>query len=223
MKKKPAKGSEDLVAIAGGVRAPRAEVAHVEEDLWPLTVAIDTLTPDPKNLRVHPEANKAAIRASLLEYGQQKPVSVDAGGVILAGNGTWEQAVGLGWKYLARVRTSLDELKKRGWKIVDNRSSDLSEFDAMELQAELQALSDLDFSGLDLGFTDEQLSALVEGDVETAHSFATNTAEPKPPRESKKKNGGKLVLIAHFTSEKQQREWGDKLIAAGVEVDFRLA
>lgn len=68
------------------------------------TVSIDSLVFDPANVRKHPEKNLATIKASLLRFGQQKPIVVDANGVVRAGNGTLAAAKALGWKEIRIVR-----------------------------------------------------------------------------------------------------------------------
>ena len=50
-------------------------------------VKIETLVFDPANARKHGEKNLAAIKSSLQRFGQQKPIVVDANGVVRAGNG----------------------------------------------------------------------------------------------------------------------------------------
>ena len=51
-------------------------------------VPIDSVQFDPANVRRHGEKNLATIKASLARFGQQKPLVVDADGVVRAGNGT---------------------------------------------------------------------------------------------------------------------------------------
>jgi len=70
-------------------------------------VRMDSIAPDPANARLHPEANLDAIRGSLLAFGQQRPVVVDAKGVIVAGNGLYAAARLLGWTKIAAVKTTL--------------------------------------------------------------------------------------------------------------------
>src|SRR5688572_27780703 len=78
----------NVVTTLAGEQVPAAELAHVARDLWPLVVAIDTLTPDPRNARLHNAQNLDAIARSLNDNGQVKALSTDADGVVLVGNGT---------------------------------------------------------------------------------------------------------------------------------------
>lgn len=94
---------------------------------------------DPRNARVHPDANKALIRKSLEEVGAFRSIAVDGDGIIRAGNGVFEQAQELGLKVrvveasanelIAVMRPDLTgELAERA-AILDNRSSETSEWD----------------------------------------------------------------------------------------------
>lgn len=65
------------------------------------TVPIDSVRPDPRNARRHGPPNLAAIRASLEAFGQQKPIVVDAEGIVRAGNGTLEPFGGSGTQIIA--------------------------------------------------------------------------------------------------------------------------
>ncbi len=165
-------------ALADGSTVPLADVAHITPDLRPLAVPIGSLKPDPRNARTHGEKNRAAIQQTLREDGQQKPIVVDGNGIIVAGNGTWHEAKAIGWKYIARVRTQLTGAKARRWAIRDNRTAELAEWDQEELDRTTEELAAEfeDFKVDDLGFSDDELKALADGDFETAHGFA-----PKPP------------------------------------------
>jgi hypothetical protein len=114
-------------------------------------VGIDSLQPDPANVRRHGERNLAAIVASLKRWGQQKPIVTDAAGVIRAGNGTWEAARRLGWTEIDRVVSDLSGAELAAFAIADNRTAELAEW-AGELGEVVGALRlelpDLDVSGL---------------------------------------------------------------------------
>jgi site-specific DNA-methyltransferase (adenine-specific) len=104
------------------------------------TVKIDSLTFDPANVRKHDEKNLAAIKASLNRFGQQKPIVVDANGVVRAGNGTLAAAKALGWKEIRIVRSALTGSEATAYAIADNRSAELAEWDDDALAQTLAAL-----------------------------------------------------------------------------------
>jgi len=106
------------------------------------TVPIESISPDPANARSHGERNLEAIRDSLRAFGQQKPIVVDARGIVIAGNGTLEAAKRLGWTEIAIVRTELDPGQATAFGIADNRTAELAEWDDEVLRSLLDSMDD---------------------------------------------------------------------------------
>src|SRR5262245_38550804 len=82
-------------------------------------VRIADLRPDPANVRRHGERNLDSIKASLSRFGQQKPIVVDGTGTVVAGNGTLEAALALGWTRIDIVRTDLIGEEAAAFAIAD--------------------------------------------------------------------------------------------------------
>ena len=130
---------------------------------------------DPANVRRHDGKNLDAIAASLARFGQQKPIVVSPAGVVLAGNGTLNAAKRLGWSSIRAVTTSLENAEATAYAIADNRTAELAEWDDDALAQQLSALQIEDAALLEaVGFTDEELTALVNDSV---------GLEPEPPEE----------------------------------------
>lgn len=124
-------------------------------------VKIESLTLDPTNVRRHSPRNLDAIKASLLRFGQQKPVVVNADGAVVAGNGTLEAARAMGWREIDIVRTPLKGAEATAYAIADNRTAELAEWNDEALAATLAALqNDESIDHLVAGFTDEEIEAL---------------------------------------------------------------
>ena len=123
------------------------------------TVGIETLSPDPANVRKHGQRNMDAIKASLRRFGQQKPIVVDAKGIVLAGNGTLAAARELGWREIQIVRTELTGSQATAFGIADNRSAELAEWDE-KLADVLASLKAEDFPLEEIGFDLDELEAL---------------------------------------------------------------
>ena len=125
-------------------------------------VDVATLSADPSNTRRHSARNLETIRASLLRFGQQKPIVVDAKGVVVAGNGTLEAARALGWTKLAVVRSDLKGADRTAYAIADNRTAELAAWDEGALSETLAALqNDEEYDHLVAGFTDAEIEALI--------------------------------------------------------------
>lgn len=96
---------------------------------------------DKRNYRKHNDRNKELIRKSLNECGAGRSIVIDNDGEIIAGNGIYEQAQELGIKtriietdgselvVVKRTDLSTDDEKRKQLAIMDNSTSDSSEFD----------------------------------------------------------------------------------------------
>jgi len=141
-----------------------APVHNIAEPLLPLAIRVSDLTLDPRNARLHPERNLAAIKASLKTYRQRKPLVVRREGfVVEAGNGTLLAAKELGWTHVAAVLVDDDPLTATGYAIADNRTAELAVWDEAALSSLLAELKvpnlDLDLEAL--GWSDEELDRLL--------------------------------------------------------------
>ena len=106
---------------------------------------IQGLISDPKNARKRTDRSASLIQESLKKYGAARSIVIDENNRILAGNGTVEgaKAAGIqnvrvietdGTEIIAVKRTGLSEQEKVGLALADNRTSDLSDWDAHMLQ-----------------------------------------------------------------------------------------
>lgn len=155
-------------------------------------VSIDSLTFDPSNVRKHDPKNLDAIKSSLNRFGQQKPIVVDAKGVVRAGNGTLMAAKALGWKEIAIVRSTLAGSEATAYAIADNRTAELAAWDDDALAQTLAALQieDEDLA-LATGFDAKEIDALLAPDE------VTEDEVPDPPAETITKTGDLWLLGEH--------------------------
>lgn len=121
---------------------------------------------DKRNYRKHSDKNKSLINKSLKECGAGRSIVIDNDGEIIAGNGIYEQAQKLniptkiietdGTELVVVKRTDLNtnDEKRKQLAIMDNSTSDSSEFDFDSLQAEFE-IEQLQDWGLYIGFEDE--------------------------------------------------------------------
>lgn len=109
---------------------------------------------DPENARKHSQINLKAIRESLDLFGQAKPIVITSDNVVVAGNGTLQAAISLGWEEIecVRVPKDWDADTIKAYALVDNRSAELAEWDKDILVAQLAELDALDFDIQALGF-----------------------------------------------------------------------
>jgi ParB-like chromosome segregation protein Spo0J len=136
------------------------------------SLPIDSLHEDPANARVHSKRNIAAIKASLNRFGQQKPIVVDAKGVVRAGNGTLAAARDLGWTHIQVVRSDLIAAEATAYAIADNRTTDLSKWDDEALSLQLESLRAEGMNLAELGFDPGEVRKLLnECDDLAEHSM----------------------------------------------------
>lgn len=128
------------------------------------TIAIADLTPDPQNARKHDETNLNAIKGSLSEFGQRKPIVISQTNVIVAGNGTVEAAKRLGWSEVQAVRipADWDANRIKAFALADNRSAELANWDIQILNAQLLELDEAEFNIEAIGFELPQVLELDE-------------------------------------------------------------
>jgi ParB-like chromosome segregation protein Spo0J len=123
-------------------------------------VAISSLKFDKRNARKHDRRNIEVIKESLKRFQQKKPIVVSKDGVVIAGNGTLQAAIELGWDEIDANMSELSGEDATAYGLVDNRSSDLSGFEDDQLK---ELIAELDAAGWDidgLGWNDDELKAM---------------------------------------------------------------
>lgn len=132
-------------------------LGYIAEGLRGLAVPVEQLHEDAANVRVGHAVER--IAASLAQYGQRKPVVANRsqGGKVEAGNGTLAAARALGWSHVAVVWVEDDAATAAGYGIADNRTGELSRWDADVLGTLLESLPDDLFTGFEAGELEELL------------------------------------------------------------------
>lgn len=129
-------------------------------EIWP----VDRLLPYARNARTHSAEQIEKIAASILEFGFNNPILVDAQRGIVAGHGRLEAAKSLGMGQVPVIElTHLTEEQKRAYVIADNRLAEDAGWDADLLKAELTELEALDFDLALTGFTDVEIERILAG------------------------------------------------------------
>lgn len=145
-------------------------------------IPLAELREDPANVRKHGTRNLASIKASLIRYGQQKPIVIDAKNVVRAGNGTLAAARELGWPALDCVRTKLPPRDAQAYAIADNRTAELAEW-GDNLADVLDGFRDEEYDLDALGFTDAEIDGLLGGDGgEGDTELKPVETDPPPPK-----------------------------------------
>src|SRR5687767_12521937 len=105
-------------------------------ELWP----IERVKPYFRNPRVN-DAAIDAVAASLKEFGWRQPIVVDTEGVIVVGHTRWKAAQKLGLaKVPVHIATDLSPQQIQAYRIADNQTATIAEWDKELLPLELADL-----------------------------------------------------------------------------------
>lgn len=159
------------------------------------TIALAELSLDPSNVRKHSRRNLDAIKASLRKFGQQKPIVVDAKGIVLAGNGTLTAAQELGWTEIQIVRTELAGVEATAFAIADNRTAELAEWEEDKLGEVLKSLQDGGFDLASIGYSKSDFDSLVASGLSDNYTHKVDAPVYAP-------KGEKPPVVELFRSER---------------------
>lgn len=164
----------------------------------------DNLRPDSRNARLHSARNKSLIARSLQEVGAGRSILVDGENIVRAGNGVFEQAQKLGLK-IRIVDGKADELiavrrkDLRGARavqaaVLDNRTTELSDWDPDVLADLADELDQAEIPLEALGFSDEEMEDLAAG------LMAADSGSGDGPASSPRTRGERtsVVVIGHL-------------------------
>ncbi len=108
-----------------------------------VTVSVTDLREWENNARIHTKRNLESLKRSLKKYGQTKPLLVQKSTMrIIAGNGTYQAILALGWETAACRLLDLNDADSEALMIADNRIGDLSSWDEKNLLDALQNIRD---------------------------------------------------------------------------------
>jgi DNA modification methylase len=161
-------------------------------ELWP----VDRLVPYGGNARTHSAEQVAQIAGSIVEFGFLNPILVDGNGGIIAGHGRLVAARQLGLAEVpVVVLDHLSETQRRAYILADNKIAMNAGWDEKLLSAELRGL-EADGANLALvGFSDEELAALLEDAAPPEE--AAHDAVPEPPASPVTRPGDLWLIGRH--------------------------
>ena len=173
---------------------------------------IDEIKPYENN----PRNNDAAVEAvanSIKEFGWQQPIVVDKDMVIIVGHTRYRAAKMLGLKEVpVAIASNLSDEQVRAYRLADNKTGELAEWDFKLLDTELQDILDIDMS--DFGF---------ELDISEDKEVKEDDFDEEVPEEPKSKLGQIYQLGRHrlMCGDSTNSESVKKLLG-GVQADLLL-
>jgi len=178
---------------------------------------IDDIRPYERNPRINDQAVDA-VAASLAEFGFRQPIVVDEDGVIIVGHTRWKAAKKLGLdKVPVHVATDLPPEKVRAYRIADNKTGELAEWDLEILPIELNELRESGFDMDVLAFDDEELGQLLSQAEGVTEGLTDPDSVPEPPDDPITQRGDLWMLGNHrlLCGDSGSVEDLDRLLASG--------
>lgn len=111
----------------------------------------------------NPRKNEKAIEAvkqSIKDYGFNQPILVDAKKVIIAGHTRYKALLELGYSEAPCIVLDLSAAKAKEYRIADNKTSELAEWDMTALIPELREIENLE--NMQVFFEDFNLDSLLK-------------------------------------------------------------
>ena len=122
---------------------------QMKVESWP----IDRVKPYDKNPRKIPSTAVNAVASSIQKFGWQQPIVVSKDGVIIVGHSRYLAARQLGFTEVpVHVAENLSDEEANAYRLADNKTNELSDWDDKKLNEELAKLGSFDMSqfGFDL-------------------------------------------------------------------------
>ncbi len=156
---------------------------------------IANIKPYANNPRVNDPAVDV-VAASIREFGWRQPIVVDTDGVIVCGHTRFKaaQKLGLG-KVPVHVAKDLTPAQIKAYRIADNKSAELAEWNMELLPLEIRGLQEMDFDLEVLGFDADELGALLA--PPEVDGLTDPDEVPEPPDKAITRRGDLWLLGDH--------------------------
>lgn len=142
---------------------------------------LEDIKPYDKNPRRIPKEAVEAVKQSIRDYGYVQPIIVDPEGVIVVGHTRRQALEELGYESVPVYVMDLPEEKVRQYRLVDNKTGELSEWDMNALVLELreweEGLLSTYFPDVDLEVGQIQDAQITNEDVDQAVNKITRVTE----------------------------------------------
>ncbi len=164
------------------------------------TMKITDIRPYEKNPRINDGAVEA-VANSIREFGWRSPIVVDQDFVIVCGHTRYKAALSLGLEEVpVHVADNLTPEQIQAYRIADNKTAEIAEWNYELLPLEIKELQEADFDLSLLGFDTDELDKLLNGAMEdtVADGETDPDAVPEAPEEPVSKRGEIYRLGSHL-------------------------
>ena len=160
---------------------------------------VDEIIPYEKNPRIN-DAAVDAVAKSIKEFGFRVPLVLDKNNVIITGHTRLRSAKMLGMTEVpCIIADNLTPEQVQAYRIADNKTGEIAEWDYALLPMELKDLQNADFDLSVLGFDPDELDKLLNGGTEETITEGETEpdAVPEVPEEPVSKRGEIYQLGRH--------------------------
>ncbi len=188
-----------------------------------IQMKIADVIPYERNPRINENAVEA-VAESIKEFGWHSPIIVDEHNIIICGHTRLRAAERLGLETVpVHIAEGLTPEQVKAYRIADNRTGEIAEWDYDLLPLELADLQQADFDLSLLGFDAAELDKMLNGGETVAVGMTDPDEVPETPDEPVSKRGEMYQLGAHklICGDATDRDDLDALMA-GEKADLLL-
>ncbi len=188
-----------------------------------IQMKIADVIPYERNPRINDDAVEA-VAESIKEFGWHSPIIIDEHNVIICGHTRLRAAERLGLETVpVHIAEGLTPEQVKAYRIADNRTGEIAEWDYDLLPLELADLQQADFDLSLLGFDAAELDKMLNGGETVAVGMTDPDEVPETPDEPVSKRGEMYQLGAHklICGDATDRDDLDALMA-GEKADLLL-
>lgn len=174
-----------------------------------------TLKADPRNSRTHTEAQIQNLVKSLDTYGWTNPILTDGKVTVVAGHARLQAALARGDKTVPTIALGkLSAMQRRAYLIADNKFALQADWDYGVLGEELKALTASGVEAAMLGFSMDELDAVVNG-------WASDIEDKRQDFDNDPTVGKLTVEVGAKDLSKAKTKVREVLEAAGIEFTLK--
>ncbi|GAA4440249.1 DNA modification methylase [Bremerella cremea] len=173
---------------------------------------LSDIRPYDKNPRKNDQAVDAVVK-SIQAFGFRQPIVVDCDGVIVVGHTRWKAAEQLKLESVpVHVAKELTPEQAQAYRIADNQTASIAQWDKDLLRIELVDLQGLEFDLDLLGFTPDDLTKYLGESV--GDGLVDPDDVPEPPDEATTQSGDLWILGDHrlLCGDSSKEEDVDRLL-----------
>ena len=178
------------------------ETTAPQDIVW---LKIDEVYPYECNNKIHRQPEITKIANSIKEFGWTYPILIDENNIVLAGHKRLQAAKQIGLTEVPTIRKDdLSDAQKRAYRIIDNKSSEESEYDPTNLTLELDEIKALDFDiskFITLNFDLDKIGETQDLDAQEDDYDAEPPAEPKTKYGDIYQLGSHRLMCGNSTKE----------------------